>query len=495
MLDLQLLRDDPERVKEAIRRKNAGDPAVVDRLLEADRERRAALTALQTLQQQQGELTRQIGPLMKAGRKDEAAPLLQQSNQYKVEIQDLQEAARQHEEAVNVLLLEIPNVPHESVPVGRTAEDNAIPFTWGEKPSFDFEPKPHWDLAAQHGLIDFERGAKVTGAGFPFYLGQGARFQRALIQFFLDRAVEAGYTEVQPPLMVNEASGIGTGQLPDKEGQMYGTEKVDLKQINLALEQISRLRNQLSREEVTAPWLSLGSDSGESAQQWQERNDELRASAEEADHHLRHLLASGSLYLVPTAEVPVTNYLRDETLEAGWLPMMYTAYTPCFRREAGSYGKDVRGLNRLHQFDKVEIVRFVHPDESYDHLEAMREHVESLLQALGLPYRRVVLCTGDMGFTQTKTYDLEVWSGAQERWLEVSSVSNFEAFQARRANIRFRPEGGGKPQFVHTLNGSALALPRIVAALLENGQQADGRIVLPKALHRYAGFEQIGATA
>ncbi|HLT48466.1 MAG TPA: serine--tRNA ligase, partial [Rubricoccaceae bacterium] len=338
---------------------------------------------------------------------------------------DLQEAARAHEEAVENLLLEIPNVPHESVPVGRTAEDNAIPFEWGEKPAFGFEAKPHWDLTAQHGLIDFERGAKVTGAGFPFYLGQGARLQRALIQFFLDRAVEAGYTEVQPPLLVNEASGIGTGQLPDKEGQMYEAER-------------------------------------------------------------------DGLYLIPTAEVPVTNLLRDEILDEARLPVMYAAYTPCFRREAGSYGKDVRGLNRLHQFDKVEIVRFVHPDESYDHLEAMREHVEGLLQALGLPYRRVVLCTGDMGFTQAKTYDLEVWSGGQERWLEVSSVSNFEAFQARRANARFRPEGGGKPQFVHTLNGSALALPRIVAALLENGQQADGSIALPPVLHPYAGFARIG---
>ncbi len=425
MIDPQLLRDDPDRVRQALRDKGASDVSVVDRVLEVDRERRAALTALQTLQQQLNEATRQIGPLMKADKRDEAAPLQEQANQLKTEIKELQEAARAHEEAFERLMLDIPNPPHASVPVGRTAEDNAIEFEWGERPSFDFEARPHWEIADAHGLIDFERGAKVTGAGFPFYLGLGARLQRALIQFFLDRAAEAGYTEVQPPLLVNEASGVGTGQLPDKEGQMY----------EVPLE---------------------------------------------------------GYFLLPTAEVPVTNYHRDEVLDEARLPVGYVAYTPCFRREAGSYGKDVRGLNRLHQFDKVEIVRFVHPDTSYDHLEAMREHVEGLIQALGLPYRRVVLCTGDMGTTQAKTYDLEVWSAGQERWLEVSSVSNFEAYQARRANLRFRPEGGGKPQFVHTLNGSALALPRIVAALLEHYQQADGSVVVPEALRPYARFDRIG---
>ncbi len=270
--------------------------------------------------------------------------------------------------------------------------------------------------------MDFERGTKIAGAGFPVYVGQGARLQRALVQFFLDEAGRDGYTEIQPPLVVNEASGIGTGQIPDKEGQMYETER-------------------------------------------------------------------DGLYLIPTAEVPVTNLHRDEVVEA--LPIRYAAYTPCFRREAGSYGKDVRGLNRLHQFDKVERVLFVEPEHSYDALDTLCGEAEKLLQKLGLPYRRLLMCTGDMGFTQAKKYDLEVWSAGQQRWLEVSSISNFEAFQARRANIRYRDEDG-KLQFVHTLNGSALALPRILAALLENGQQADGSVALPDVLHAYTGFAQIG---
>jgi seryl-tRNA synthetase len=280
-------------------------------------------------------------------------------------------------------------------------------------------------LAEQHGLIDFERGAKVAGAGFPFYVGMGARLQRALVHLFLDLTTEAGYTEIQPPLLFNEASGIGTGQLPDKEGQMYEAER-------------------------------------------------------------------DGLYLVPTSEVALVNYRRDEILSAADLPLRYTAYTPCFRREAGSYGKDVRGLNRLHQFDKVEVVEFCHPDESYDRLEVLRDVAERAVQSLGLPYRRLVLATGDMGMTQTKTYDLEVWSAGQERWLEVSSISNVEAYQARRANVRFR-DGAEKPRFVHTLNGSALALPRIVAALLENNQQADGSVAVPDALRPFAGFDRIGA--
>jgi seryl-tRNA synthetase len=425
MLDLQLIRDEPDRVRQAIRDKAAGDPAAVDRLLDADRERRATQTALQTLQQQLNEASREIGPLMKAGRKDEAAPLLERTNAVKAEMERVKEAARTADEAVDRLLLEIPNIPHPDVPVGRTPDDNVVAFEWGERPAFDFPPLPHWELALKHGLIDFERGAKVTGAGFPFYVGQGARFQRALIQFYLDRAEAAGYTEMQPPLLVNEASGIGTGQIPDKEGQMY------------------------------------------------------QAQAD-------------GLYLVPTAEVPVTNYHRDETLDENQLPVFYAAYTPCFRREAGSYGKDVRGLNRLHQFDKVELVRFVHPDTSYHHLESLRGDAERLVQALGLPYRRLLMCTGDMGFTQAKKYDLEVWSAGQDRWLEVSSISNFEAFQARRANVRFRPAGGGKPLHVHTLNGSGLAVPRVVAALLENNQQADGSIAVPEVLRPYTGFDRIG---
>ena len=422
MIDLDLLRTDPERVRQAMRDKRLGDPAAVDRALEADTSRRADVTVLNGLQQQQGEVSRQIGPLMAAGKRDEAAPLVAQSNGIKTEIKALEDAVRLHDESLRAALLDIPNVPHPSVPVG-PAEANETAFEWGERPSFDFEPRPHWEIADAHGLVDFERGAKVSGAGFPFYIGRGARLQRALINLFLDLAVEAGYTEVEAPLLVNEASGIGTGQLPDKEGQMYAV-PID------------------------------------------------------------------GLYLIPTAEVPLTNLHRDEVLDDEALPVRYAGYTPCFRREAGSYGKDVRGLNRLHQFDKVELVQFVRPKESYDRLEELRDAAEHAVQVLELPYRRLVLATGDLGMTQAKTYDLEVWSAGQDRWLEVSSVSNFEAYQARRANVRYRP-AGGKPGFVHTLNGSGLALPRIVAALLENGQQSDGSVRLPAALASYTGFDTI----
>ena len=424
MLDLDLLRDDPDRVRASMEAKRIGDPGAVDRALEADRERREAVTALQSLREEQGALGRQIGPLMKAGQRDEATSLIDRSNEIKQDVKRHEDEVRELDDRLRSLLLEIPNVVHESVPRGGE-EANEVAAEWGEKPEFDFDPLPHWELAERHGLVDFERGAKVSGAGFPFYVGQGARLQRALVALFLDLAVDAGYTEVQAPILVNEASGVGTGQLPDKEGQMY----------------------------------EVGAD---------------------------------ALYLVPTAEVPLTNYHRDEVIEAGVLPLLYTGYTPCFRREAGSYGKDVRGLNRLHQFDKVEIVRFVQPEESYRHLEMLREDAERAVRALELPYRRLVLASGDLGMTQAKTYDLEVWSAGQGRWLEVSSVSNVESFQARRANVRYRPEPGAKPQFVHTLNGSALALPRVVAALLENGQQADGSVVLPDRVAEYAGFDRIG---
>ncbi|MAQ93580.1 MAG: serine--tRNA ligase [Rhodothermaceae bacterium] len=424
MIDLDLLRDDPDRVRRSMEAKRLGDPATVGLALDLDTRRREAVTTLNRVQQRQGELGREIGPLMKAGKRDEAASLLAESNAVKAQARDLEETVRGLDAELRDAMLAIPNPIHESVPVG--GEDaNVVEAEIGEVPTFDFEPLPHWDLCERHGLVDFERGAKVTGAGFPFYIGQGARLQRALIALFLDLATEVGYTEVQAPILVNEASGIGTGQLPDKEGQMYHT-------------------------------------------------------------------AADDLYMVPTAEVPLTNYLRDEILPPDVLPIKYTGYTPCFRREAGSYGKDVRGLNRLHQFDKVELVRFVHPDESYEHLEELREDAERAVQALDLPYRRLVLASGDLGVTQAKTYDLEVWSAGQGRWLEVSSVSNFESYQARRANVRFRPAEGEKPQFVHTLNGSGLALPRIVAALLENGQQADGSIVLPERLAAYAGFDRIG---
>lgn len=424
MIDLDLLRDDPDRVRRSMEAKRLGDPATVDLALDLDTRRREAVTTLNRVQQRQGELGREIGPLMKAGKRDEASALLAESNEVKAQVKDLEETVRELDAELRDAMLAIPNPIHASVPVG--GEDaNVVEAEIGDIPTFDFEPLPHWELCERHGLVDFERGAKVTGAGFPFYIGQGARLQRALVALFLDLATEAGYTEVQAPILVNEASGIGTGQLPDKEGQMYHT-------------------------------------------------------------------AADDLYLVPTAEVPLTNYLRDEILAPDALPILYTGYTPCFRREAGSYGKDVRGLNRLHQFDKVELVRFVRPEDSYAHLEELREDAERAVQALGLPYRRLTLASGDLGVTQAKTYDLEVWSAGQGRWLEVSSVSNFESYQARRANVRFRPAEGEKPQSVHTLNGSGLALPRIVAALLENGQQADGSIVLPERLAAYAGFDRIG---
>ncbi|MEL6445129.1 MAG: serine--tRNA ligase [Bacteroidota bacterium] len=431
MLDPAFVRQHPDRVRTAMRDKRAGDPALVDAFLASDAERRESQTALQDVQQRLNETSRQIGPLMKAGKREEAAPLLAQSNELKAQKKALEDAARVAGEAQQRLMLELPNVPHESVPVGATDEDNVVVAEVGQKPDFsafsgDFQPLPHWELLDKHGLVDFERGAKVAGAGFPFYIGQGARLQRALIQFFLDQAVAHGYIEMQPPLVINEASGIGTGQIPDKEAMMYEAER-------------------------------------------------------------------DGLFLIPTAEVPVTNFYRDEIFDADALPVKYVAYTPCFRREAGSYGKDVRGLNRLHQFDKVELVQFVRPEDSYDALEALRQDAERVLDLLELPFRRLLMCTGDMGFTQAKKYDLEVWSAGQARWLEVSSVSNFEAFQARRALIRYRRESGAKPEPIHTLNGSGLALPRIVAALLENGQQPNGTIRLPEVLHAYTGFATIGA--
>jgi seryl-tRNA synthetase len=343
----------------------------------------------------------------------------------KSQIKAIDDELKHVEETVNRLLLLLPNIPHPSVPVGTKPSDNQEIAKWGEPPVIDFKPLSHWELIDKLKIIDFDRGSRIAGAGFPVYTGQGAKLQRALINFFLDEAVSRGYRELQPPLMVNAASATGTGQLPDKEDLMYTVPK-----------------------------------------------DEL--------------------YLVPTAEVPVTNFHRDELLAEQDLPLKYCAYTPCFRREAGSYGKDVRGLNRLHQFDKVELVKFVHPGVSYNELEDLRADGEQLLQKLGLHYRVLLMCTGDMGFTQSKKYDLEVWSIGQARWLEVSSISNFEAFQARRINARFRPRGGGKPEFVHTLNGSGLALPRVVAALLENYQTPEGKVLVPKVLHKYTGFEVIG---
>lgn len=429
MLDIETIRRDPQRVKESIRVKGAGTADVVDRLLEVDAERREAITEMQDAQARQNEVSRQIGALKREGKHDEAQQRIDETGRLKERIQDLQDTVRETEAQQERLLLRIPNLHHHSVPVGKTEDDNEVEAEVGAKPTFEgFTPKPHWDLAEQHDLIDFERGAKVTGAGFPFYRGDGARLQRALIAFFLDRAVERGYTEVQPPLFINEDSARGTGQLPDKEDLMY----------------------EIPRD---------------------------------------------ALFPIPTAEVPLTNYFRDEILDADDLPIRFCAYTPCFRREAGSYGADVRGLNRLHQFDKVELVHVVPPEDSYRALDALRQDAESALDALGLPYRRLLMCTGDMGFTQAKKYDLEVWSAGQEKWLEVSSISNFEAFQARRMQIRYRPEPEAKPELVHTLNGSGLALPRVVAALMEHYQQADGTMVVPEVLQPYMGGQDTIGTA
>jgi len=424
MLDIERIRKEPQRIKEAIRAKGAGEPDVVDQLLEVDEERRAAITEMQETQEKQNKVSRSIGQLKREGKDDEAQEKIEETSRFKSRVKELEETVRVVKEKQQRLLLEIPNVPHRSVPVGSTEEDNEVAAEVGEKPTFDFDPKPHWEITDQHDLVDFDRGAKVTGAGFPFYLGKGARLQRALINFFLDRAQKNGYREVQAPHFVNEASARGTGQLPDKEDLMY----------------------EIQRDE---------------------------------------------LFPIPTAEVPVTNFFRDEILGADELPVKLCAYTPCFRREAGSHGADVRGLNRLHQFDKVELVHLVEPDDSYRALESLREDAEALLDALGLPYRRLLMCTGDMGFTQAKKYDLEVWSAGQERWLEVSSISNFEDFQARRMAIRYRPEAEAKPALVHTLNGSGLALPRVLAAILEQYQDEHGHVLIPDVLQPYTGFETI----
>lgn len=425
MLDIAILRDEPDRVRQAMRDKGYAETELVDTILELDAERRKALTALQEVQTVANGLAKEIGQLFREGKRDEAETKKAESAALKGKQKDLEDKSREISDQLSTLLLEIPNIPHESVPVGATPDENQVALEVGDKPAFDFEPLPHWELAEKHNLLDFERGAKVTGAGFPFIVGKGAQLQRALINFFLETAVQdGGYTEMLPPIFVNADSATGTGALPDKEDQMY----------------------EMPRD---------------------------------------------GFYAIPTAEVPVTNFYRSEILPQIDLPIKLCAYTPCFRREAGSYGKEVRGLNRLHLFDKVELVQFVEAEKSYEALESLREDAERLLKLLKLPYRRLLMCTGDLGFTQAKKYDLEVWSAGQQRWLEVSSVSNFESFQSRRMNIRYRKEGAKKPVFVHTLNGSALALPRIVAALLENNQQADGSIAIPEVLQKFTGFASI----
>ncbi len=426
MIDIQLLREDPERIRKAIRDKGTGDPARVDELAELDRQRRQRMAALQAAQARSNAVSKDIGRYMQSGRAEEAQALIAESNELKASIRENQEAAAEANERLSQGLLEIPNIPQPDVPVGRTPAENQVVARRGAPRAFDFDPLPHWELAERHGLIDFERGANVAGAGFPFYRGKGARLQRALVNYFLDLATaRGGYEEIQAPLLVNADSARGTGQLPDKEDLMYE-------------------------------------------------------------------VARDGLYLIPTAETPVTNLHRGEILDGTRLPIRYAAWTPCFRREAGSYGKDVRGLNRLHQFDKVELVWFTRPEQSGEALETLRSDAERPLKGLGLVWRVLLMCTGDMGFTQAKKYDLEVWSPGQDRWLEVSSISNFEDFQARRMQIRCRLEDRKKPALAHTLNGSGLALPRVVAALLEQGQQRDGSIAIPEALQPWTGFDRIG---
>lgn len=422
MLQVQFIREHKDLVKERLSVRNFADLGLVDEVISLDERRRKIQSESDAVAAAANTAAKQIGELMRQGKRDEAELAKSQSAGYKDEIRGLAEQLGEVEQALHNALVQLPNLPHPSVPNGVGAEDNEVVLEHGDQPEMDSGALPHWELAAQYDIIDFELGVKVTGSGFPVYKGKGARLQRALINFFLDRALDAGYTEVQPPILINEASGFGTGQLPDKEGQMY----------------------------------HVGVD---------------------------------DLYLIPTAEVPVTNLYRDTIVKHTDFPIKNTAYTPCFRREAGSYGAHVRGLNRLHQFDKVELVQIVHPDKSYDVLEEMSAYVQSLLQALELPYRVLRLCGGDMGFTSALTYDMEVWSAAQQRWLEVSSVSNFETFQSNRLKVRFKADDG-KTRLAHTLNGSALALPRIVASILENNQ-TDRGVRIPKALVPYTGFEYI----
>ncbi|SMC69952.1 serine--tRNA ligase [Pedobacter nyackensis] len=422
MLQVNYIRENREKVLEGLGRRNFKQPELVDEIIKTDEERRQLQTSLDNLSAIANSSAKQIGELMRNGKKDEADALKAETTNNKEKIKGLSDDLAAAEAALHSLIVQLPNLPHHLVKAGSTAEENEIVYTHGEPAVMTAAALPHWELTSKYDIIDFELGTKITGAGFPVYKGKGARLQRALINFFLDHSTDAGYREMQVPHLVNEASGFGTGQLPDKEGQMY----------------------------------HAGVD---------------------------------NLYLIPTAEVPVTNLYRDVILKEEEMPVKNTAYTPCFRREAGSYGAHVRGLNRLHQFDKVEIVQVVHPDQSYQVLEDMSAYVQSLLQKLGLHYRVLRLCAGDMGFTAAMTYDMEVWSAAQQRWLEVSSVSNFETYQSNRLKLRFKG-ATGKTQLAHTLNGSALALPRIVAAILENNQTDKG-IKIPEALVKYTGFEYI----
>ena len=422
MLTLQFINENPEHVIERLAVKNFDAREPIMKVVELDKQRRAAQKERDDNASQLNKMAAQIGALMKQGKRDEAEQAKAAVAALKATNKDIDDCMSAAANEITEILLSIPNVPYEGVPAGLTAEDNVVEKTGGPEPHLADDALPHWELAKKYNLIDFDLGVKITGAGFPVYVGKGARLQRALIQFFLDEAGKAGYVEIEPPYVVNEASGLGTGQLPDKEGQMYHCQ-VD------------------------------------------------------------------NFYLIPTAEVPVTNMYRDVILNQDELPKKNCAYSACFRREAGSYGKDVRGLNRLHQFDKVEIVRIERPEDSYAALEEMKDHVQGLLEKLELPWHILRLCGGDMSFTSAITFDFEVWSAAQKRWLEVSSVSNFETYQANRLKCRYRGDDK-KTHLCHTLNGSALALPRIVAALLENNQTPEG-IRIPKALQPYTGFDII----
>lgn len=420
MLDPKLLRESPDLVRAAIAKKHLD--VDLDAVLALDTTWRSQLQEVEALRSQQKAANTAMAALPKGS--PEFIAKVGEMKGVSAQVKEREIGLKETEARWHQALLGLPNLPHASVPAGRTPDDNVVHATHGSIDDLSPVAKAHWEIPGFDRLFDFARGAKVTGAGFPFYVGDGARIVRALLQFFLDEAGKAGYVEVNPPIFVNAASATAVGQLPDKEGQMYQT-------------------------------------------------------------------VEDSLYAVPTAETPLTNFFRDEIIDESLLPVMRTGYTPCFRREAGSYGKDVRGLNRLHQFDKVELLKWVHPSSSYDELEKLRLDAESLLQKLGLPYRVLLMCGGDMGFAQAKKYDLEVWAAGQKRWLEVSSCSNFETFQARRAQIRFRPKDGGKPELVHTLNGSGLAVPRVLAALLENNLQADGRVKLPAVLVPYFGREYL----
>jgi len=422
MLQVAYLREKTDEAIERLAKRNIDATHTISEIIKLDDDRRHTQVELDNLLAETNTLSKEIGELFKSGRKDEADTLKVRTVEIKEHTRSLEETLTKIEKDLWNVLVTLPNTPSPRVAKGKTPEDNEVVFEHGNLPVFTGEALPHWELAKKYDLIDFELGVKITGAGFPVYKGKGARLQRALINFFLDQALAQGYIEIQPPIMVNEDSAFGTGQLPDKEGQMYHS-TVD------------------------------------------------------------------NFYMIPTAEVPITNIYRDVIVKEADFPIKNVGYTPCFRREAGSYGKDVRGLNRLHQFDKVEIVQLSHPDSSYNALEDMQTYVQGLLQQLGLPYRVLRLCGGDMGFTSAMTYDMEVYSGAQEKWLEVSSVSNFESYQSNRLKLRFK-DTTGKTRLAHTLNGSALALPRIVAALLENNQTPHG-INMPDVLVPYLGFNSI----